>query len=134
MTSLRHEAQDFFRGLRDRICARLEELDGGQFKRTRWERPGGGGGEMSELRGEVFEKGGCNFSAVWGDKYPAVVDASTSPAASKSREDDSRLGIQPPTPAELAGKPFFATGVSLVLHPRNPFVPVVHMNVRMPAL
>jgi coproporphyrinogen III oxidase len=131
MTSLRNEAQEFFRGLRDRICARLEELDGGKFKRTRWERAGGGGGEMSELRGEVFEKGGCNFSAVWGEKYPAAVDpAPTAPAAARQREEDAKLGIQPPTPAELAGKPFFATGVSLVLHPRNPFVPVVHLNVR----
>ncbi|MFL5311226.1 MAG: oxygen-dependent coproporphyrinogen-III oxidase [Myxococcales bacterium] len=144
MTTLRGEAQEFFRGLRDRICARLEELDGGKFKRTKWERPGGGGGEMSELRGEVFEKAGCNFSAVWGDKYPASVDQpspSPSPSASPSpptspstwtptREEDARLGIRPPTPAELAGKPFFATGVSLVLHPRNPFVPVVHLNVR----
>ena len=126
---LRTEAQEFFRGLRDRICARLEELDGGKFQRTKWERPGGGGGEMSELRGEVFEKGGCNFSAVWGDKYPAAVDqASTS--TSTSRDDDAKLGIRPPTPSELSGKPFFATGISLVVHPRNPFVPVVHMNLR----
>jgi coproporphyrinogen III oxidase len=128
MTSLRNEAQEFFRGLRDRICARLEELDGGKFKRTKWERPGGGGGEMSELRGEVFEKGGCNFSAVWGEKYPAAIDQAAAPPAAK--DEDARLGIRPPTAAELAGKPFFATGVSLVLHPRNPFVPVVHMNVR----
>ena len=127
MTTLRTEAQEFFRGLRDRICARLEELDGGKFQRTKWERPGGGGGEMSELRGQVFEKGGCNFSAVWGDKYPAAVDQPATPA---QHDDDAKLGIRPPTPAELAGKPFFATGISLVLHPRNPFVPVVHMNVR----
>ena len=127
MTMLRTEAQEFFRGLRDRICARLEELDGGKFQRTKWERPGGGGGEMSELRGQVFEKGGCNFSAVWGDKYPAAVDQPATPA---QHDDDAKLGIRPPTPAELAGKPFFATGISLVLHPRNPFVPVVHMNVR----
>ena len=127
MTMLRTEAQEFFRGLRDRICARLEELDGGKFQRTKWERPGGGGGEMSELRGQVFEKGGCNFSAVWGDKYPAAVDQPATPA---QHDDDAKLGIRPPTPAELAGKPFFATGISLVLHPRNPYVPIVHMNVR----
>ena len=128
MTTLRTEAQEFLRGLRDRICARLEELDGGKFQRKKWERPGGGGGEMSELRGQVFEKGGCNFSAVWGEKYPAVVDAASS--STSKREEDEKLGIRPPTAAELAGKPFFATGVSLVLHPRNPFVPVVHLNVR----
>jgi coproporphyrinogen III oxidase len=131
MSTLRDEAQEFFRGLRDRICARIEELDGGKFKRTKWERPGGGGGEMSELRGEVFEKGGCNFSAVWGEKYPAAVDQSSpSPSSPTPRDDDAKLGIHPPTPAELSGKPFFATGVSLVLHPRNPYVPVVHLNVR----
>jgi len=131
MTTIRNEAQEFFRGVRDRICARLEELDGGRFERKDWRREGGGGGEMSELRGQVFEKGGCNFSAVWGDKYPAAVDqASTPTPTSKQRDDDVKLGIRPPTAQELAGKPFFATGVSLVLHPRNPFVPVVHMNVR----
>jgi coproporphyrinogen III oxidase len=133
MTPLRAEAQEFFRDLRDRICARLEELDGGKFQRRKWERPGGGGGEMSELRGEVFEKGGCNFSAVWGEKYPAAVDQpspSNAPSSSTSTDADAKLGIRPPTPAELAGKPFFATGLSLVLHPRNPFVPVVHLNVR----
>jgi len=131
MTTIRNEAQEFFRGLRDRICARLEELDGGRFERKDWRREGGGGGEMSELRGQVFEKGGCNFSAVWGDKYPAAVDQAPTPTpTSKQRDDDVKLGIRPPTAQELAGKPFFATGVSLVLHPRNPFVPVVHMNVR----
>ncbi len=135
MTAFRAEAEQFFRGLRDRICARLEELDGGRFERKAWRREGGGGGEMSELRGQVFEKGGCNFSAVWGDKYPAVVDqastaTATATSTAKERDEDAQLGIRPPTPAEIAGKPFFATGVSLVLHPRNPFVPVVHMNVR----
>ena len=131
MTTFRNEAQEFFRGLRDRISARLEELDGGRFERKDWRREGDGGGEMSELRGQVFEKGGCNFSAVWGDKYPAAVDqAPTSTPTPTQRDDDVKLGIRPPTAQELAGKPFFATGVSLVLHPRNPFVPVVHMNVR----
>jgi coproporphyrinogen III oxidase len=128
MAAFRGEAEAYFRDLRNRICARLEELDGGRFVRRSWTREGGGGGEMSELRGSVFEKGGCNFSAVWGDKYPAAVDASSTPVATPTV--DARLGIRAPTPAEVAGKPFFATGVSLVLHPRNPFVPVVHMNVR----
>jgi coproporphyrinogen III oxidase len=167
MTTFRAEAETYFRDLRNRICARLEELDGSRFVRRSWTREGGGG-EMSELRGSVFEKGGCNFSAVWGDKYPATIDASSPPAAAATATPsaaappppsagsegrapspptstvrdgsdigratpsdlDARLGIRPPTPAEVAGKPFFATGVSLVMHPRNPFVPVVHMNVR----
>jgi len=121
---MRAEVEPFFRGLRDRICARLEELDGSAaFKRTSWQRPGGGGGEMSEIRGELFEKGGCNFSAVSGDRYPGVPEG-------KVADGDGALGIRPPRAEEIAGKPFFAAGVSLVMHPRNPNVPVVHMNVR----
>jgi len=77
---------------------------------------------MSELRGELFEKGGCNFSAVHGPSFPAAPPG----AAPAAHGDD----VRPPRPEELAGKPFFATGVSLVMHPRNPFVPVVHLNVR----
>jgi coproporphyrinogen III oxidase len=120
----RAEVEQAFKGLRDRIVARLEELEGGEkFARTTWRREGGGGGEMSELRGRLFEKGGCNFSAVHGEKYPTVPEGRADPA-------DVALGVRAPTPAEVAGKPFFATGVSLVMHPRNPFVPVVHMNVR----
>ena len=99
----------------------------------------GGGGEISQIRGGLFEKGGCNFSSVWGERYPtapgsgaqAEGSAGAQQAGVSSRESvDAGLGIRPPRPDELAGKPFFATGVSLVLHPRNPFVPVVHMNVR----
>jgi coproporphyrinogen III oxidase len=123
MKPSRQEVEQTFRGLRDRIVAKLSELDGGKFVRKDWERPGGGGGEMSELRGELFEKGGCNFSAVHGERYPTVPEG-------KANEADLKLGIRAPQPDEVAGQPFFATGVSLVLHPRNPFVPVVHLNVR----
>ncbi|HZR07896.1 MAG TPA: oxygen-dependent coproporphyrinogen oxidase [Myxococcales bacterium] len=124
MQSLRADVEQQFRDLRDRIVAGLEELEGAgaKFRRTAWERLGGGGGEMSELRGELFEKGGCNFSAVHGERFPPAPPG----AAHASRGED----VQPPTFEDLAGKPFFATGVSLVLHPKNPFVPVVHMNVR----
>ena len=118
----RTEVEQRFRELRDRIVERLQELEGGaSFRRKAWERPEGGGGEMSELRGELFEKGGCNFSAVSGPRYPVA------PGAGAQAEG---YGQHAPKPEELAGKPFFATGVSLVMHPRNPFVPVVHMNVR----
>jgi coproporphyrinogen III oxidase len=115
VSKFRAEVEQRFRELRDRIVARLEELEGGgaTFARRAWQRPGGGGGEMSELRGELFEKGGCNFSAVSGERYPGVPEGEGAPG------DD-----------ELRGKPFFATGVSLVMHPKNPFVPIVHMNVR----
>jgi coproporphyrinogen III oxidase len=121
---MREQVEQGFRELRDRIVAGLQELEGpaATFRRTPWERPGGGGGEMSELRGELFEKGGCNFSAVHGERFPSAPPG----AAPASHGDD----VRPPGPEELAGKPFFAAGVSLVLHPKNPFVPVVHMNVR----
>jgi coproporphyrinogen III oxidase len=151
MSEFRGEVESYFRGLRDRIVTRLGELDGGAFVRTSWEREGGGGGEMSEIRGALFEKGGCNFSAVRGGRYPHVPSVASAqgegstgahatgadpanPRPARSAEDrardDTALGIVPPRPEELAGKEFFATGVSLVIHPRNPFVPVVHMNVR----
>ena len=127
MTDFREEVEQHFRALRDRIVARLEALEGGaRFQRKVWQRPGGGGGEMSELRGELFEKGGCNFSAVAGERYPFV----PSEGIKAPSPGDDALGIRPPRAEELAGKPFFATGVSLVMHPRSPFVPVVHLNVR----
>src|SRR5438105_76145 len=129
MRTFRAEVESAFRDLRDRIVDRLDALDGGEFVRKSWARPGGGGGEMSELRGELFEKGGCNFSAVEGDRYPAAAGAGAQ-AEGKAAAEDERIGIRPPRAEELAGKPFFATGVSLVMHPKNPFVPVVHMNVR----
>ena len=124
MKTFRAEMEDHFRGLRDRIISGLQELEASSatFRRTPWERPGGGGGEMSELRGEFFEKAGCNFSAVHGPSFPAAP-----PGAVPARHGDD---VRPPAPEEIAGKPFFAAGVSLVLHPKNPFVPVVHMNVR----
>jgi coproporphyrinogen III oxidase len=130
MPAFRDEVEERFRELRDRIVARLTELEGGaRFQRKSWERPGGGGGEMSELRGELFEKGGCNFSAVHGERYPLAPGAGAQ-AEGRAAGEDAALGVQPPRQDELAAKPFFAAGVSLVLHPRNPFVPVVHMNVR----
>jgi coproporphyrinogen III oxidase len=135
MQSFRAEAEQYFRDLRDRIVARLSAMDGGDFQRKAWQRPEGGGGEISQIRGALFEKGGCNFSAVWGDRYPTAPGGGAQAegragGGAQQTESDVALGIRPPRPEELAGKPFFATGISLVLHPRNPFVPVVHMNVR----
>lgn len=97
-------------GLQDRIISALEHADGKPFLRDAWERPEGGGG-ISRLieEGNVFERGGCNFSHVTGAKLP--------PSASAHRP-------------ELAGQAWEAMGVSLVLHPRNPYAPTVHMNVR----
>ena len=102
--------REYLTGLQDRIAAELARLEGRAFRRDRWERPEGGGGETRIVEdGAVFERGGVNFSHVSGERLP--------PSASASRP-------------ELAGRGFEAMGVSLVLHPRNPFVPTVHMNVR----
>jgi len=103
--------KDYLTSLRNRICAELETLDGkASFARDAWERPGGGGGESRVLSdGGVFEQAGVGFSHVFGKQMP--------PSATKNRP-------------ELAGKAFQAVGVSLVLHPRNPFVPTTHANFR----
>lgn len=106
-----HEVEAWLTGLQDRVCDRLETLDGhGRFREDVWQRPGGGGGRTRILEGgAVFEKGGVNYSGIAGDELPA--------AASARR------------PA-LAGRSFRALGVSAVLHPQNPYVPTSHANVR----
>ena len=104
------QVKSFLTGLQDGIVAELEQADGQAFRRDGWERPGGGGGLSCVIEGgALFERGGVNFSHVTGDRLP--------PSASAGRP-------------ELAGRGFEAMGVSLVLHPRNPYVPTVHMNVR----
>jgi coproporphyrinogen III oxidase len=100
----------YYVGLQSRIVSGLEALDGKAFRRDGWERPEGGGGLSCLVEeGALFERAGVNFSHVMGGRLP--------PSASASRP-------------ELAGRSFQAMGVSLVLHPRNPYVPTVHMNVR----
>ncbi len=103
--------KDYLTGLQNRICAELESLDGkATFGSDTWERPGGGGGDSRILKqGEVFEQAGVGFSHVFGDQMP--------PSATRNRP-------------ELAGKAFQAVGVSLVLHPRNPYIPTTHANFR----
>ncbi len=97
--------------LQSRICAELTELDGkAEFASDRWQRSAGGGGTSRVLSdGAVFEQAGVGFSHVFGDQMPA--------SATKHRP-------------ELAGKKFQAVGVSLVLHPRNPYIPTTHANFR----
>jgi len=102
---------DYLTTLQDRLCAAIEQADGSaRFVEDAWQRPEGGGGRTRILRdGGVFEQAGLGFSDVSGTSMP--------PSASALRP-------------ELAGASWRALGVSLVLHPRNPYVPTTHMNVR----
>lgn len=101
---------NYLQDLQARIIQSVEMVDGKTFLHDGWQRPEGGGGNSCMLEaGNVFERAGIGFSHVLGNKLP--------PAASVAHP-------------EAAGRPWEAMGVSLVFHPRNPFVPTVHMNVR----
>ena len=102
--------REYLLNLQSLIVAKMESLDGGTFIRDEWQRPEGGGGISRVIEDStVFERGGVLFSHVLGEKLP--------PSAAANRPG-------------IAGRPWEAMGVSLVLHPRNPYVPTVHMNVR----
>ncbi len=105
------QVSTYLRGLQNSICEAIEKADGdARFAADPWKRPGGGGGETRVLKdGQVFEQAGIGFSHVFGDAMP--------PSATKARP-------------ELAGRGFEALGVSLVFHPKNPYVPTTHANVR----
>ncbi|MBC7185040.1 MAG: coproporphyrinogen III oxidase, partial [Marinobacter sp.] len=106
-----HAVKQYLLGLQEAICSRLEAVDSGAaFIRDAWDRPEGGGGVSRVItEGNVFEKGGVNFSHVMGDTMPASATAHR---------------------PHLAGAPWEAMGVSLVIHPNNPYVPTSHANVR----
>jgi coproporphyrinogen III oxidase len=103
--------KEYLLNLQDSVCAQLEAVEGdARFIEDSWLREGGGGGRTRVLaNGAVIEKGGVNFSHVFGDKLPASATAHR---------------------PELAGRTFQAMGVSLVIHPHNPYVPTSHANVR----
>jgi len=103
--------KEYLLALQDSICRGLTEEDGGKtFSEDSWQREGGGGGRSRVMEdGQIFEKAGINFSHVYGDSMPASATAHR---------------------PELAGRSFQALGVSLVIHPLNPYVPTSHANVR----
>lgn len=105
----KQEISSWFQSLQDSICKKLEEADGeGKFLEDHWEREEGGGGRSRIIEnGKIIEKGGVNFSAVYGKTPENILKA---------------LGLEEAD--------FFATGVSIVVHPQNPMVPIIHMNVR----
>lgn len=103
---------EYFKQLQDNICQQLGELEpAADFREDVWQHKSGGGGGITRIfeQGEVFEKGGVNFSHVKGDQLPAAATAQRT---------------------HLAGKSFEAAGVSVVMHPRNPYVPCCHLNTR----
>lgn len=102
---------DYLKSLQDKICSALEAVESeATFVEDNWKRPEGGGGRTRVLtNGDIIEQGGVNFSVVSGDKLP--------PSATAHRP-------------ELAGRTWQACGVSLVIHPKNPFIPTSHANVR----
>ena len=110
---MKAEASNYFRSLQEDICNALSKIDGGSFSVDRWQRQEGdshgGGGVSRVLNGDVFEKGGVNFSEVAGEL-----------------DEDMSFKLV----GTRARKPFYATGVSLVIHPRSPLVPTVHFNLR----
>ncbi|MEM8938742.1 MAG: oxygen-dependent coproporphyrinogen oxidase [Bacteroidota bacterium] len=105
----KHSIADWFMQLQDNICNDLEKLDSKSlFHQDKWDRSGGGGGRSRVIKqGNLIEKGGVNFSAVEGQTPQKILSALSLPDAD-----------------------FFATGVSIVLHPQNPWVPIIHMNIR----
>ena len=101
---------EYLQGLQNRIVEAVEMIDGKNFLHDSWQRPEGGGGTSCMLEeGNIFERAGIGFSHVKGSKLP--------PAATAAHP-------------EAAGRAWEAMGVSLVFHPRNPYIPTVHMNVR----
>lgn len=113
----RSEIAEWLRGLQDRICAALEAADGqGKFEEENWTRAEGGGGRTRIIReGAVIEKGGVLFSAVEGEAPDFLFQEKQHSSASGDGSSRPR---------------FFATGVSIVIHPQSPMVPIIHMNVR----
>jgi coproporphyrinogen III oxidase len=109
LEELKTQAKSFFMDLQDQICDAFEDLHGESYKQDMWDREGGGGGRTRIFsEGKLFEKAGVNFSEVYGELDPKFAESMP-------------MGN---------GTSFYATGISLVMHPVNPFVPTTHANFR----
>lgn len=110
-TDSKKRVSELMTSLQDQICKGLEQVDGVEtFQEDTWIRPEGGGGRSRVLQsGGIFEQAGVNFSEVWGNHLPPAI-----------------LSQRP----EASGHGFYATGTSMVLHPRSPYIPTVHLNYR----
>ncbi|KAG8066221.1 hypothetical protein GUJ93_ZPchr0004g38407 [Zizania palustris] len=122
--SVRERFETMIRRVQGEVCAALEEADGSgkRFVEDVWSRPGGGGGISRVLQdGRVFEKAGVNVSVVYGVMPPDAYRAAKGAAAGKNGAADGQ---------KAGPVPFFAAGISSVLHPKNPFAPTLHFNYR----
>lgn len=117
MPETKEQISAWLMGLQDRICKALEQADGAAaFRQEEWKREEGGGGRTRIIEdGKVIEKGGVNYSAVFG-KVPAFLLKEQEHSVQNKAADDNAL--------------FYATGVSIVIHPQSPMVPIIHMNIR----
>ncbi|KXZ47656.1 hypothetical protein GPECTOR_34g815 [Gonium pectorale] len=117
--TMRAKFEKVIRNAQDSICSAIEEIDGKKFHQDAWTRPGGGGGISRVLQdGNVWEKAGVNVSVVYGSMPPEAYRAATGKAEVLTKGAD-------------AGRvPFFAAGISSVMHPRNPHCPTMHFNYR----
>ncbi|XAR55669.1 Coproporphyrinogen oxidase [Bertholletia excelsa] len=121
-SSVRARFEKMIREAQDSVCSAIEAVDGGgKFKEDVWSRPGGGGGISRVLQdGAVWEKAGVNVSVVYGIMPPEAYRA-----AKPVNTDVNSSSVDKPGPV-----PFFAAGISSVLHPKNPFAPTLHFNYR----
>jgi len=126
-TSIRSKFEKMIREAQDSICAAVEEVDGCKFREDKWTRPGGGGGISRVLQGgNVWEKAGVNVSVVYGQMPPEAYRAATG----KSGAQGGKSAAEEKAGLPLKPVPFFAAGISSVMHPKNPMAPTVHFNYR----
>jgi coproporphyrinogen III oxidase len=118
--TMRTRFEAMIRAVQNEICGEIEALDGAKFHEDAWVRDGGGGGISRVIQnGNIFEKAGVNVSVVYGTMPPEAV------ASASARGVTRDVGYQPGEPV-----PFFAAGISSVMHPRNPMAPTMHFNYR----